>query len=109
MKKSSLKLAFAAAALLTAVSAMSLPEEWHVAYGHYPEFPPGFLVQPDQRFDPFVQRLMAERSLKALPIKGGQLFYIVPVTTDPHVEERQIRYLEWLLDQRSLEPSAAQP
>ena len=61
----------------------------------------GLIVFPEQRFDPLVQRLMAERSLRALPIYGGQLLYLVPVVTDRREEAMQIRYLEALLRERS--------
>lgn len=64
----------------------------------------GFIVRADDRFDPFIQRLLAEQSLKALPLRGGQLFYIVPVNVDPQLEEMQIRYLELLLDRQEVEP-----
>ena len=69
----------------------------------------GFVVHAEDRFDPMIQRLMAEQSLKALPLRGGQLFYIVPVDADPRLEEMQIRYLEILLDRRADEPSAPRP
>lgn len=69
----------------------------------------GFLLRPEDRFDPFVQRLLAEQSLKALPLKGGRLFYIVPVQVDPRLEEMQIRYLELLIDQQDLEPPSREP
>jgi len=71
--------------------------------GHW-QLSQGFIVRADDRFDPFIQRLMAEQSLKALPLRGGQLFYIVPVNVDPRLEEMQIRYLELLLDRQRDEP-----
>ncbi len=67
----------------------------------------GIVVVAEHRFDPAVQRYMAERELKALPISGGRLFYIVPVVNDPFVEQMQIRYIEELLDkQQRVEPRA---
>ncbi len=69
----------------------------------------GFVVVAEHRFDPAVQRYMAERELKALPISGGRLFYIVPAFSDPLIEEMQIRYIEQLLDkQRRVEPRERQ-
>ena len=60
----------------------------------------GLIVLAEQRFNPLVQRLMAEQSLRALPLYGGQLFYLVPVAADRGNEEMQIRYLEVLLRER---------
>ena len=79
-----------------------------VASGSLQAIPPvqyGIVVVAEHRFDPAVQRYMAERELKALPIRGGALFYIVPAYNDPRIEEMQIRYIEQLLDkQRRVEP-----
>lgn len=60
----------------------------------------GLIILAERRFDPFVQRLMAERSLRALPLYGGQLFYLVPTGSSSVQEEMQIRYLEVLLRER---------
>ena len=60
----------------------------------------GFLVRAEHRFDPAIQRLMAERSLRALPLRDGQLFFVYPIDIDPRLEEMQIRYLEVLLEKR---------
>ena len=43
---------------------------------------------------------MAERSLRALPLRDGQLYYVYPIDIDPRLEEMQIRYLEVLLNKR---------
>ena len=68
----------------------------------YPNALPGFIVLPEQRFDPLVQRFMAEQSLRAMPLKDGQLYYIYPLgTSNAYVEQMQIRYLEVLLDEKS--------
>ena len=64
---------------------------------------PGFLVLAEHRFDPAIQRFMAERSLRALPLRDGQLYYVYPIDIDPRLEEMQIRYLEVLLDKRKLD------
>ncbi len=70
----------------------------------------GIVVVAEYRFDPAVQRYMAERELKALPISGGRLFYLVPAFSDPLIEEMQIRYIEQLLDKRRpIEPQERQP
>ena len=73
---------------------------------------PGFVLLAEQRFDPAVQRYLAEQSLRALPLYNGQLFYIYPTSiADPYVEEMQIRYLQALLDERarSDEPEPGEP
>ena len=62
---------------------------------------------PEQRFDPSVQRFMAEQSLRAMPLKDGQLYYIYPVnTSDAYVEQMQIRYLEVLLSEKAQSDNA---
>ena len=66
--------------------------------------PPGFVITADHRYDPAIQRLLAERSLKALPIRGGRLFYIVPQDSNRMIEAMQIRYIEELLYRRNVEP-----
>jgi hypothetical protein len=65
---------------------------------------PGFVVLARHRFDPTIQRWLAEQSLKALPIRNGQLFYIVPVDTNPLQEQYQIRYIEEMLNRAPVEP-----
>lgn len=68
---------------------------------------PGFIVLAEHRFDPAVQRLIAERSLKALPLRDGQLLYLYPIGIEPQIEEVQIRYVEVLLEKRAAhEPGA---
>lgn len=91
-----------ASASAAAVPTGALPAPNGIA-GHW-QLSQGFIVRADDRFDPFIQRLLAEESLKALPLRGGQLFYIVPVNVDPGLEEMQIRYLELLLDRQEVEP-----
>ncbi len=67
----------------------------------------GIVVVAEHRFDPAMQRYMAERELKALPIQGGAMFYIVPTANNPMIEQMQIRYIEQLLDkQERVEPQA---
>jgi hypothetical protein len=76
--------------------------------GFQPGHVPGFVVLAQHRFDPMIQRWLAEQSLKALPIRGGQLFYIIPVDTNPLQEQFQIRYIEEMLNRRPVEPEAGQ-
>lgn len=60
---------------------------------------PGFIVRAEDRFDPVIQRLIAEHSLRALPLEHGRLYYyFYPVGTELRFEGAQIRYLEMLLD-----------
>ena len=81
----------AAAGSLYATALSANPLLYHDGY-------PGFIVLPEQRFDPAMQRYMAERSLRALPLQNGQLYYVYPVTTSTaYVEQMQIRYIEALL------------
>jgi hypothetical protein len=67
---------------------------------------PGFVVLAQHRFDPMIQRWLAEQSLKALPIRDGQLFYIIPVDTNPMQEQFQIRYIEEMLNRQPVEPES---
>jgi hypothetical protein len=66
----------------------------------------GFVLLARHRFDPMIQRWLAEQSLKALPIRHGQLFYIIPVATNPMQEQMQIRYIEEMLNRQPVEPEA---
>ena len=61
---------------------------------------PGFVIRPEQRFDPYVQRLLARAELRAMPIGSSGLLYLVPVTEDASLQEMQIRYLERLIDEK---------
>jgi hypothetical protein len=71
---------------------------------------PGFVVFPEQRFEPWVQRLMAREELRSLPIGASGVLYLVPVTQDPTLVEAQVRYLHELLHEHAArEPSDAQP
>lgn len=69
---------------------------------------PGFIVLAEQRYDPAIQRLMAEQSLRAMPLKNGQLYYVYPVeASTAYIEQMQIRYLEALLDKQAAAERAA--
>ena len=74
--------------------------------GLQPGSVPGFVVLAQHRFDPMIQRWLAEQSLKALPIRNGQLFYIIPIDTNPLQEQFQIRYIEEMLSRRPIEPES---
>ena len=68
---------------------------------------PGFVIRAEDRFDPAVQRLMAEYSLRSLPLERGQLYYLYPIGVTPRLEGVQIRYLESLLDKQAAAAEAA--
>ena len=90
---------FAAAACCLATTAEELPLSLQqLSQGLSPI--EGFVVSADNRFNPWVQRMMAERSLKSFPLANGQLYYIYPVNIDSHTEEMQIRYVEQLLEKQ---------
>ena len=63
-----------------------------------------FIVSSDARFDPMVQRLLAENALRALPIGNDALLFVIPDNGDVFLQESQIRYLEELM-QRHIEPN----
>ena len=61
----------------------------------------GLVLSAEHRFDPAVQRLLAERALRALPLLDGQLYYVYPMQRSTgHLETMQIQYLEQLLQRR---------
>ena len=62
---------------------------------------PGFIILAEDRFDPAIQRLMAEHSLRSLPLDRGRLYYLYPPGVTPRLEGLQIRYLETLLEKRA--------
>ena len=68
-----------------------------------PDFP-GFVIRPDDRFDPWVQRLMARADLRAMPIGETGLLYLAPVVEDPYQRDLQIRFLHDLLQAPQSEP-----
>lgn len=69
---------------------------------------PGFVIRAEDRFDPAIQRLMAEYSLKSLPLERGQLYYLYPIGITPRLEGVQIRYLESLLDKQAAAAAEAE-
>ncbi len=69
----------------------------------------GVIISAERRFDPLVQRLIAERELVALPIAHRPLFLLVPMSRDPYHEQSQIQYLEHMLRERAASDKGAQP
>jgi hypothetical protein len=65
--------------------------------------PPGIVIRAEDRFDPAIQRLMADHSLRLLPLERGQLYYLYPIGVTPRLEGVQIQYLEHLLDKQAAE------
>lgn len=55
------------------------------------------VFRTEARFDPLIQRLLAEDVLRAMPKSGGDVFYVVPQGGTQLLEEMQLRYLEELL------------
>ena len=95
---------FAAAACCLQATADELPLSLQQLYQGLSPIE-GFVVSAENRFNPWVQRIMAERSLKSLPLANGQLYYFYPINRDPHLEEMQIRYVEQLLEKQQKETS----
>ncbi|MEQ9452273.1 MAG: hypothetical protein RJQ07_11875 [Pseudomonadales bacterium] len=64
----------------------------------------GIILAAEYRFDPAVQRYLAEQSLAALPLKDGKLYFIFPAHGNTaQLETMQIHNLERLLDKRAAE------
>jgi hypothetical protein len=59
--------------------------------------PTAFIFRPEARYDPLIQRLLAEDVLRAMPMGERNMFYVVPEGGTQLLEEMQIRYLEELL------------
>lgn len=94
--------------MLTAILIASIPATWLTAPIASAAVYPGFIISAEDRFDPAVQRLMAELELAALPLDRGQLYYLYPIGITPRLEGAQIRYLEALIDKRANESAAAE-
>lgn len=93
-------------ASVIAIGLLSTPEMTRTAAAASPAsaaiaWHPGFVVRAEDRFDPAVQRLMAEYSLRSLPLERGQLYYLYPIGVTPRLEGMQIRYLESLLEKQA--------
>jgi hypothetical protein len=78
------------------VAAVALPH----AYANPSSGIQGVIVAAEYRFHPSVQRLMAERELRALPLQNGKLYYVFPVAAgnSVYLEQMQLQNLERLLD-----------
>ena len=74
-----------------------------------PVLPPGIIIRPEDRFDPAIQRLMADHSLRLLPLQRGQLYYLYPLEPGSRFEGVQIRYLEQLLDKQAAREALEEP
>jgi len=70
---------------------------------------PGFVIRPDDRFDPLIQQLMARGDLRAMPIGESGLLYLAPVVEDPYQRDLQIRFLHDLLQSPQSEPRRPAP
>lgn len=94
--------------ILVALTAICMQATAQVAVYHPHEPVTALILHPDARFDPLVQRMMAENVLKAMPLGGHVVYYVVPQTSDPMMQEMQIRYIEQLLDKyrQADEPAA---
>lgn len=97
---------FAAAMCCLSATADELPPSLQQLYQGLSPIE-GFVVSAENRFNPWVQRMMAERSLKSFALADGELYYIYPMNVDPRFEEMQIRYVEQLLEkQKKDEPKS---
>jgi len=67
-----------------------------------------FIVSSDARFDPMVQRLLAQNALRAMPIGNDAMLFVIPDNGDVILQESQIRYLDELM-QRHIEPDRHSP
>ena len=64
----------------------------------------GLVLLAEHRFDPAVQRFIAERELAALPLRDGELYYVFPMhQSNAQIEHAQIRYLESMIARREKE------
>lgn len=71
---------------------------------------PTLILLSQERFNPAVQRLLAQQELKALPIGDSGVIFVIPMYQDPLLEEMQIRYLEQLIDEMEIDqPTADEP
>ena len=70
----------------------------------------GVVLAAEHRFNPAVQRYLAEQSLDALPLVDGKLYYVFPMHgSNAQLESMQIHNLERLLDKQARERSEAAP
>ena len=81
-----------------AIAALGVQAGATVPVYHPHEPVTALILNPDARFDPLVQRMMADNVLRAMPLRGRMIYYVVPQTDDPMMQEMQIRYIEQLLE-----------
>jgi hypothetical protein len=84
--------------LLIALAVVGVQTQAAVPVFHPHEPVTALILNPDARFDPLVQRMMADNVLRAMPLRGQMIYYVVPQTSDPMMQEMQIRYIEQLLE-----------
>lgn len=66
----------------------------------------GLVVLAEYRYDPVIQRWLADQELAALPLHNGKLYYIYPVhSSNAQLESMQIQYLESMLSKKRDEAS----
>lgn len=94
--------------LIAAIVVAGLQTSSAIAQSSAPPIWPGFVIRAEDRFDPAIQRLMADHALRLMPLERGQLYYLYPIGMAPRLEGAQIRYLESLLDKRSEEEAAGE-
>ena len=70
---------------------------YHPTTHGQPSAQSALIVFPEHKYDPAVQRILAEENLRALPIGSTGVIFVIPVYEDPMLEEMQIRYLEKLI------------
>ena len=76
-------------------------------YSTFPSSVQGLVLAAEHRFNPAVQRYLAEQSLAAMPLQGGRLYYIFPAqSSNAQLESMQIHNLERLLDKRATEDAS---
>ena len=93
------------------VTAIALPNAFGHQSPHQSAGIQGFVVDAEYRFRPEVQRMMAERSLRALPLQDGKLYYVYPMNTGStvYLEGMQIQNLERLLDKKARQEQTTEP
>jgi hypothetical protein len=94
--------------LIAAIVVAGLHTGSAIGQSSAPSIWPGFVIRAEDRFDPVIQRLMADHALRLMPLERGQLYYVYPIGMAPRLEGAQIRYLESLLDKRSQEEAAGE-
>jgi hypothetical protein len=92
----------AAAALIACLGSFAAASAGAKSIAVAPLCPGGTLcgalvLVPEDRFDPWVQRLLADQQLAGQPTRYLPVLIVVPTPPDRALEESQIRYLQQLL------------